>query len=65
LFLDAYRTDGAGGLKVVVKAYQEGYNARAAELGATCVGWEQIKAAILWGMKWPTAEEREAMPEAM
>jgi hypothetical protein len=49
----------------VVKAYQEGYNARAAELGATCVGWEQIKAAILWGMKWPTAEEREAMPEAM
>ena len=65
LVLDAFRTEGAEGMKAVVKGYQEGYNARAAELGTESVSWDQIKNGIGWALPGATDEEEAAIPAAM
>lgn len=65
LFLAGYRSDKANGLTAVVKAYQEGYNTRSADLGAAGVEWEQLKAGILHGMEGLKGNERAEILEAM
>lgn len=65
LVLDAYRNHGVQAMKAVVHAYQDGYNARAAETGIAAVEWEQIKNGILWALPGVTEEEKTAIPEAL
>lgn len=65
LVLDAYRNHGAEEMKAVVKGYQAGYNAKAAELGDTAVRWIQIKNGIGWALNGATDEELTAIASAM
>lgn len=65
LVLDAYRNHGAQAMKAVVQAYQEGYNAQAAELGIRPVEWESIRKGILWALPGVTDAEKTAIPAAL
>lgn len=65
LVLEAYRTYGAEDMRAVVRAYQGGYNARAADLGDYVIRWPQIKAGIHWALPGATDQELIEIPAAL
>lgn len=58
LVLEAYRGYGVETVPAVVRGYQGGYNARAADFGDTVVRWPEIARGIAWAL--PGATENEA-----
>ncbi|MCG2622992.1 hypothetical protein LVY72_13905 [Arthrobacter sp. I2-34] len=65
LVLDAYRSHGTEAVNSAVRAYRDGYNARARQLGADTVDWEQIRNGIGWALDGATDDERAAIPAAL
>lgn len=58
LVLEALRNYGIETVPAVVRGYQGGYNARAADFGDTIVRWPEIARGIEWAL--PGATENEA-----
>lgn len=65
LVLEAYRTYGAEEMLAVVRGYQGGYNARAADFGDYVVRWPEIANGIEWALPGATDEEARAIIEAI
>jgi hypothetical protein len=65
LVLQAYRSFGAEEMKAVVRGYQAGYNARAAELGNLSVGWIEIRNGMRWALPGATGDETRSIVAAL
>lgn len=65
LVLEAYRCYGVEEMRAVVRGYQGGYNAAAADLGDYVMRWPQIVASIGWALPGATEEEAAAITTAL
>lgn len=65
LVLAAYRGYGVEEMRAVVRGYQGGYNAAAADLGDYVVRWPQIVAGIGWALPGATEDEAAAITTAL
>lgn len=65
LILKSYRNHGASRMKAIIRAYQDGYNFRARELGTDYLEWSQIQKGIRLSLNNATPEEEAGIVAAM